>query len=94
MRIMQRFQSVSSSRHWRCTAMSGLHTTFWCEHSMPVLSPPCKGVHKRLKLMLLLSLQAMGRVQRKIASRVQLPDPRIAASAGASTSGRFTKCHR
>ena len=43
---------------------------------------------------LLLSLQAMGRVQRKIASRVQLPDSRIAASAGASTSGRFTKCHR
>ena len=36
----------------------------------------------------------MGRIQRKIASRVHLPDPWIASSAENSTSGRFTKCHR
>ncbi len=38
--------------------------------------------------------QAMGHLQRKIAAKVAIPDERQLSSAGASTSGRFTKCHK
>ncbi|BDA48673.1 U3 small nucleolar RNA-interacting protein 2 [Coccomyxa sp. Obi] len=42
------------------------------------------------------TMQSMGRLQRKIASKVRLPDLRQLSSAEASTSGRgrLTRCHR
>ena len=39
-------------------------------------------------------MQAMGHMQRRIAAHIRIPDERQLSSAGASTSGRFTKCHK